>query len=97
MHSVPTGSESHFKVVLVSESFAGQSLISRHRSVHAVLAAELASGVHALSITARTPQQWTQSGGTVSQSPACMGGMKAEAAQATTRKQSQHKLHDSSQ
>ena len=79
MHSVAPGSESHFRVVVVSESFAGQSLLARHRSVHTALAVELQSAVHALSVTARTPQQWQQSEGAVSQSPACMGGKKAEA------------------
>ena len=31
MHSVPAGSESHFKVVLVSDSFAGKRLVQRHQ------------------------------------------------------------------
>ena len=86
MHSVPSGSETHFKVTVVSDSFDGQTLINRHRAVHTALAAELKSGVHALSVTARTPQQWQQSGGVVSQSPACLGGMKAEAAAAERAK-----------
>ena len=30
-HNVPAGSESHFKVVVVSNSFEGISLIQRHR------------------------------------------------------------------
>ena len=79
MHSVPRGSETHFKVVLVSASFDGQSLIQRHRAVNAALAPQFQQGLHALSIVARTPAQWEQSGGAVSQSPACVGGMKAEA------------------
>ena len=85
---MPVGSETHFQVVIVSEAFEGVSLLNRHRSVHSALSVELQSGVHALSVSARTPQQWQHSEGAVSKSPNCMGGMKAEAAEAT-RKQGQ--------
>jgi BolA protein len=37
----PAGSESHFKVIVVSESFDGVALIQRHRAVNETLAAEL--------------------------------------------------------
>ena len=73
MHSVPKGSETHFKVVVVSDSFDGLTPIKRHRSVNAALKEELESGVHALSITAKTPKQW-EVNDTVSKSPACRGG-----------------------
>ena len=43
------------------------------------LAAQLAAGVHALSIQAFTPQQWVERGGVVPPSPPCLGGSKAEA------------------
>jgi BolA protein len=56
----------------------GKSLLERHRMVNSTLEAELKSGVHALSIQAKTPEQWEQSGGKVSESPACLGGMKKE-------------------
>jgi BolA protein len=32
-HNVPAGSETHFKVVLVSDAFDGVRLIARHRRV----------------------------------------------------------------
>ena len=51
------GGESHFAVEIVSEAFAGLSRIARHRLVHEVLAEELSGGVHALAISARTPQE----------------------------------------
>ena len=76
MHNVPKGSETHFKVVVVSELFAGKPLIQRHRLVNNELSEELKGGVHALSIQAKTPQQWEESEGKVSQSPNCMGGSK---------------------
>ena len=73
MHNVPRGSETHFKVVIVSEKFANTKLIARHRMVNESLSLELQSGVHALSIVAKTPEQWTE-GQTVDKSPACRGG-----------------------
>jgi BolA protein len=78
MHSVPKGSETHFKVLVVSEAFEGQPLVERHRRVHALLAEELAAGVHALTIRALTPAQAAKST-TPFQSPPCLGGSKAGA------------------
>jgi BolA protein len=75
-HNVPAGSETHFKVVVVSERFDGQSPVARHRAVNKALAAQLAGGVHALSIQALTPDQWTARGGVVPDSPPCLGGSK---------------------
>ena len=76
MHNVPPGSESHFKVVVVAPGFDGQPLLARHRAVNAALSDELAGPVHALSIVAKTPQQWEASGGAISASPNCLGGSK---------------------
>ena len=38
----PGTGESHFRVLIVSEAFAGKSRLARHRLVNEVLAAELA-------------------------------------------------------
>lgn len=60
-HAGHTGSrpegETHFSVHLVSRSFRGKSRIERHRMVNAVLAEELKTRVHALAITAKTPDE----------------------------------------
>ena len=77
MHNVPKDSETHFKVVVVSEQFEGVKVLERHRLVNKLLADELEGGVHALSIKAKTPQQWEKSGGKVDESPKCRGGSKA--------------------
>lgn len=66
MHSVPKGSETHFKVVVVSPRFEGMSAVKRHQMVYGVLAEELAKkpaqgGIHALAITSRTPSEWEAS------------------------------------
>ena len=49
------GGQSHFRVRLRSESFAGQSRIARHRAVHAALGAELMGQIHALALDLDTP------------------------------------------
>ncbi|KAL5813567.1 hypothetical protein ACOSQ4_024208 [Xanthoceras sorbifolium] len=49
--------ETHFNVRIVSPNFEGQSLVKRHRMVYGALADELQSGLHALSIVAKTPQE----------------------------------------
>jgi BolA-like protein 1 len=78
MHKVPKDSETHFKVVIVSEEFEKvQTPIQRHRLVNAALAEQLEGPVHALSIVAKTPVQWQKmvdAGETVGSSPACRGG-----------------------
>jgi stress-induced morphogen len=55
--SSPKTGESHFSVAVVSAAFAGKSRLERHRMVNAVLAEELKGAVHALAITALTPEE----------------------------------------
>jgi BolA protein len=55
-HRHPDG-ETHFTVEVVSAAFEGKSLIERHRLVNALLSEELADRVHALAISAKTPQE----------------------------------------
>jgi BolA protein len=49
------GGETHFSLNIVSEAFRGKSRLERHRMINAVLAGELAGGVHALAIQATAP------------------------------------------
>jgi len=49
------GGETHFAVTIVSSQFAGLSRLARHKLVQEILKEEMASRIHALSITARTP------------------------------------------
>jgi BolA family transcriptional regulator, general stress-responsive regulator len=60
MHRVAPGSESHFKVIVVSEAFAGQRLLGRHRQVNGILAQELAGAIHALALHTYTEAEWQQ-------------------------------------
>jgi len=75
MHSVAPGSESHFKVTIVSNSFNEQMLIKRHRMVNSALQQEMQQ-IHALALHTLTPQEWQARAGSVADSPKCRGGGK---------------------
>lgn len=49
--------ETHFRVRIVSAAFAGMTRVERQRRIHAIVADELRTRIHALSIDARTPQE----------------------------------------
>ena len=53
--------ETHFKVVIVSAAFQGETRVARQRAVNNILKEELAGPVHALSISALTPAEAAQS------------------------------------
>ncbi len=76
MHKVPPGAESHFKVLVVSDGFAADRPLARHRRVNGLLAAEFQTGLHALAIHAWTLEEWYAKGGIAPASPQCMGGSK---------------------
>jgi acid stress-induced BolA-like protein IbaG/YrbA len=71
-------SETHFKVVIVSEQFASaKSPVQRHRMVNTALSHQLEGPVHALSIVTKSPEQWQSmldQGKTIEPSPKCRGG-----------------------
>jgi stress-induced morphogen len=75
MHNVPKGSETHFKVVVVSPRFDGLGPVKRHQLVYGVLGEEMRQkpGIHALAITSRTPAEWDASP-EANISPKCLGG-----------------------
>jgi stress-induced morphogen len=56
-HSSPGTGGSHFSVTVVSTAFAGKSRLERHRMVNAALADELTGPVHALAVSALTPEE----------------------------------------
>lgn len=74
-HSVPKNSETHFKVVMASDKFAGRLPVARHQLVYGILSEELEAGVHALALHLHTPEQW-QALASVPDSPPCLGGSK---------------------
>jgi BolA protein len=75
LHNVAPGSESHFKVTIVSEDFSELMLIKRHRLVNKALQQELQT-IHALALHTMTPDEWLSRAGKVADSPQCRGGGK---------------------
>ena len=51
------GGGGHFRVRIVSHAFEGHSLVGRHRMVYEAVAALMSKEVHALSISAHTPEE----------------------------------------
>ena len=76
MHNVPPGSESHFKLVVVTDTFSGVPRVRRHQTVNGILKDELAGPIHALSMETLTIEEWERRGGVVRASPDCFSGSK---------------------
>jgi len=76
-HNVAPGSESHFKVIIVSDDFVGERLIKRHRAINTILSAELAEKIHALALHTYTKDEWEKYyADNTPLSPKCLGGGK---------------------
>lgn len=52
-HGARPGGETHYRVRVTASAFEGKSRIEMHRMINALLADELAAGVHALAIEAK--------------------------------------------
>lgn len=52
-HGARPGGETHYRVRVTASAFKGKSRIEMHRMINALLADELAAGVHALAIEAK--------------------------------------------
>lgn len=75
MHAVPPGSETHFKVTLVSPQFEGKRQVQRHQAIYACLDDLLKTGIHALALHTFSPGEWEPTA-RVPESPQCLGGGK---------------------
>lgn len=77
MHSVPPNSETHFKLVLVSEDFEGLPKVRRHQQVYRLLTPLMSEGLHAVALHLHTPSEWSSKAQAAPSSPNCMGGSKS--------------------
>ena len=69
------GKESHFKVIVVSDIFAGLRLVQRYQKIYAVAGDLLSPGkIHALAIHAFLPEEWQ---GQDTSSPNCAHAPKS--------------------
>lgn len=71
-HKVPPGSESHFKIILLSEAFNGLRSLQRHQAVYRALG-EIMEEIHALALHTWTPQEWAEQHNVVPDTPDCLG------------------------
>ena len=55
MHNVEPGSESHIRVIAVSEMFKGLNLVKRHQAIYKEINEELAGPIHAINLTTFSP------------------------------------------
>ncbi|OED44024.1 transcriptional regulator [Endozoicomonas sp. (ex Bugula neritina AB1)] len=76
LHNTPPDSQSHFKVIIVSQQFSGKMPVKRHQLVYGFLADELRSQVHALALHTYTPEEWRSRDQTAPSTPDCLGGSK---------------------
>lgn len=51
------GGQTHYNVLVVAERFRGLGRVGRHRLVNEALQTEFATGLHALSLVLRTPEE----------------------------------------
>ena len=74
------GQETHFNIMLVSDSFAGVARLQRHKMIYSLLQDEMRQGLHALTLQLLTEAEWKEQGGgiDVRPSPPCHGGEKRE-------------------
>ena len=60
---VESDDNTHFGTLVVAVEFEGKRLIARHQLVYKTLGALVGNEIHALSITALTPDEWREQGG----------------------------------
>ncbi len=58
-HLEVEGDGQHFYATIVSPEFAGKRLVQRHQMVYAALGDRMKAEIHALSIKAFTPDEFT--------------------------------------
>ena len=51
------GGGTHWRLAIVSARFAGQSAVARHRMVYQAIGELMHNPIHALAITAQTPEE----------------------------------------
>jgi BolA protein len=57
-HAGAAAGGGHFRVLIVSQVFRGQSPVARQRAVYAALGDAMRSTIHALALRTLTPEEW---------------------------------------
>jgi stress-induced morphogen len=53
-----TGTSDHYELRIVSERFRGLLPLARHRLIYGALGAHMKGDIHALALSAYTPEEW---------------------------------------
>lgn len=57
-HAGAAGGGGHFRALIVSAAFRGQTRVARQRTVYALLGEAMRSTIHALALRTLTPEEW---------------------------------------
>jgi len=77
-HNLTAGSESHFKVVVMSTDLRGKSLVEQHRMIYRLLGEALENQVHALALHTYTEQSRLEKNAGAPRSLPCRGRKSGE-------------------
>ncbi|HEY4105675.1 MAG TPA: BolA family transcriptional regulator [Polyangiaceae bacterium] len=58
-----TGTQDHYQARIVSDAFAGKSLIEQHQLVYGALGPAMNGPIHALALRTYTPEAWAKVSG----------------------------------
>ncbi len=61
--SSPQQDDNHFQLLIVSEQFAGKSMVEQHQLVYRALGDAMQEAIHALALRTYTPEQWQKAAG----------------------------------
>jgi stress-induced morphogen len=70
-----TGTQDHYKVVVVSTAFSGKRPVARHQLINQILSEPLKGPLHALSIETHTPEEWQKKQSEAPQTISFTGGV----------------------
>ena len=56
---VSSNDNTHFEALVIADAFAGKRPLARHQLVYACLGKLMGNEIHAMSIRAHTPEEWT--------------------------------------
>jgi BolA protein len=62
-HAGARGGGGHFRALIVSPAFRGQSQVARQRAVYAHLGDAMRGAIHALALRTLTPEEWAAEAG----------------------------------
>lgn len=75
-HGGPAPTDTHFRLLLVSDAFEGMRAVQRHQKIYALLGDLMQNPIHALAMRLSTPAEWNPETDTGPAPMPCRGGSK---------------------